>query len=200
MLPEKQKISDGERALRRVLKASPQDLWLDTIRRAKLPEHDSLIYWMLSQTECDFAIAVHAFYRSDPIAYLDDPKPLPLRPSPSNIFALVLQNWDTGSYRSHRLLVEDIDVTARQIARLNQKIMAKPKGALPFSIPPRFLQPEGGDPLKLPPHLSPEDARNLWPLYAELKLDVPDAPPGIRRRLAKAAAVLRRLGLLRDTP
>lgn len=190
---EKHKIPDAERALRRVLKDSVQDLWLDTIRRATLPAHDSLIYWMLNQTECDFAVAMHAFYRSDPARHLDHPKPLPQRPTQSNLFALVLRNWDTGSYRMHRLLIEDADVTPRQIARLNQKIMAHPKGALTFTIPQRFLQIEGGVPLRLPPHLSPAEARHLWPIYAELKLDVPAAPPGFRRTLAKAGALLERL-------
>lgn len=149
---------------------------------------------MLNQPECDFAVAMHAFYRSQPAQHLDHPKPLPQRPTQSNLFALVLRNWDTGSYRMHRLLIEEDDVTPRQIARLNQKMMAYPKGALTFSIPQRFLQIEGGDPVRLPPHLSPVEARNLWPLYAELKLDVPDAPPGIKRALAKAKSFFKRLG------
>lgn len=191
--PEKTKVSESEIILRRALKASPQDLWLDTIRRAKLSEHNGLIYWMLNQTECDFAIAVHAFYRSDPAHYLDSPKPLPTRPGPANIFARVLLNWDTGSYRSHKLLVEDADANPRQIARVQQKTMAHPKGALPFSIPRQFLEPDGGDPLYLPAHISPDEARHLWPLYADLKLDVPTSPPGIRRKFTKARDLLNRL-------
>ncbi len=197
---EKQRIPEAERALRRLLKDSPQDLWLDTIRRAPLPAHDSLIYWMLNQTECDFAVAIHAFYRSDPARHLDDPKPLPQRPTQSNLFALILRNWDTGSYRKHRLLIEDADVTARQIARLNQKMMAYPKGALTFSIPQQFLEIAGGAPLRLPAHLSPEEARHLWPIYAALKLDVPHSPPGFRRTLAKAGSILERMGFKRGKP
>lgn len=199
-LTNKPKITESEIILRRVLKSSPQCLWLDTIRRARGAENDGLIYWMLNQTECDFAIAVHAFYRSNPAQHLDDPRPLPARPSPSTLFALVLLNWDTGSYRTHRLKVQDIDADPRQIARINQKIMARPRGTLPFTIPTRFLEPVGGAIVPLPPHMSPDEAWHLWPLYDDLNLDVPNTPPGIRRKIANVKAFLRnirrRTGLL----
>ncbi|WP_168769212.1 hypothetical protein [Yoonia maricola] len=170
--------------LRRILKSAPQDLWLDTVRRTKGPEHDGLVYWMLSQTECDFAIAVHAFYRSDPAQYLDNPRPLPQRPGSSDLFALVLLNWDTGSYRTHRLQVDSSDAEPRIIARVRQKVMAHPQGALPFKIPQRFLEPAGGAPIKVPPHLLPNEAPHLWSLFAELGLDVDAAPPGFARKKA----------------
>ncbi len=190
----KAKITENEVLLRRVLKASPQDLWLDTIRRTQTDTHDSLIHWMLSQIECDFSIAVHAFYRSNPARYLDDPKPLPMRPGPSDIFALVLLNWDTGSYRTHRLQVNATDVKPRLLARINQKVMARQRGSLPFNIPERFLRPKGGVPLQLPHHMSPDDAHHLWPIYADLGLRVPDAAPGLKRKVARAKKVLQKVG------
>lgn len=192
---DKPKISESEIILRRVLKASPQSLWLDTIRRAKGPEHDGLIYWMLSQTECDFAVAVNAFYRSDPAKHLDDPHPLPARPGTSDIFALVLHNWDTGSYRTHRLKVENADVDTRTLARVNQKVMARPRGALPFTIPARFLAPTGGVVVPLSAHISPDDARHLWPLYDELGLRVPATPPGIRRQIARVRGLFKTISM-----
>lgn len=186
-------LSPEEIILRRVLKASPQDLWLDTIRRTQTSQHDGLVYWMLNQTECDFSIAVHAFYRSDPAQHLDDPKPLPSRPGASDIFASVLLNWDTGSYRSHKLMLTDIDVPPRELARVNQKVMARPRGSLPFNIPSRFLNPEGGVALSLSQHILPDNARHLWPLYDALGLRVPDAPPGIRRKLAQTKRLLKKV-------
>lgn len=180
--------------LKYILKSAPQDLWLDTIRRASVGAHDDLIFWMLDQTECDFAVAVHAFYRSNPAYHLDNPRPLPLRPAPGQVFAQVLVNWDKGFYRNHKLLVEPRDAFPRAIARLNQKAMARPKGSLPFTIPAPFLNPVGGEPLTLPDHMSPAHAAHLWPVYHELKLWVPSTPPGISRRLEKARDFIARLG------
>ena len=186
------KLSEGEIRLRRLLKRSPQDLWLDTLRRAHGPEHNSLVYWMLNQTECDFAIAAHAFYRSNPAYHLDNPKPLPQRPGPSQLFALVLLNWDTGSYRTHRIQLGAEDAEPRAIARLRQKMMAHPQGSLPFKVPQRFLAPTGGAPMKVPPHLLPDEAPHLWSLYAELGLAVDEAPPGMARKIARAKSLFHR--------
>lgn len=193
--PNRAKVSDSEVALRRALKDAPQDLWLDTIRRTRSDAQNGLIYWMLSQPECDFAIAAHAFYRSNPAIHLDDPKPLPPRPGPSNLFARVLLNWDTGSFRYHSLKVESSDAHPRVIALLNEKIAAAPRGTLPFTIPKPFLNPEGGVPLQVPPYLSPDDAPHLWPHYADLGLRVPDTPPGMKRRIERAKVLLRKIGL-----
>lgn len=184
------RLTDSEAGLRRVLKTAPQDLWLDTIRRTQGPQHDGLVHWMLTQTECDFAVACHAFYRSGPAGHLDQPKPLPPRPGHSDIFALVLLNWDTGSYRTHDLMVEHIDVSASTMARVNQKVMARPVGSLPFKIPQSFLSPVGGTPLTLPDYLSPDDARHLWPIYAKLGLRVDGAAPGMPRQIARAKSIL----------
>ncbi len=186
------KLSDSEMRLRRLLKSSPQDLWLDTIRRARHPQHNGLVYWMLNQTECDFAIAAHAFYRSNPAYHLDNPKPLPQRPGPSELFALVLLNWDTGSYRTHRLQIGPHDADQRSISRVRQKIMARPQGSLPFRIPQRFISPTGGTPMKVPPHLLPDEAPHLWSLYAELGLAVDEAPPGLARKIARAKSLFHR--------
>ena len=178
--------SAAEAAVRRVLKSAPQELWLDTIRRTQGAAHDGLVFWMINQTQCDFAVAVHAFYRSDPGQYLDLLRPLPAQPGPDDIFAQVLMNWDTGYYRTHDLAVSNQDVEPRQLVRLNQKVMARPQASLPYSIPKRFLDPKGGMSFTLAPALSPDDAKHLWPLYAKLGLQVPPAAPGIRRKLAVA--------------
>lgn len=178
--------------LRRALKSSPQDVWLETLRRTRGPQHNSLVYWMLSQTECDFAVAVHAFYRSDPARYLDDPKPLPQRPGHADLFALILLNWDTGYYRTHRIQVDPVDADPRAIARTKQKLMVHSQGALPFKIPQRFLEPTGGAAIKVPAHLQPDQAPHLWPLFAELGLDVDAAPPGFARKIARAKAMFRK--------
>jgi len=185
--------TESEIILRRLLKSSPQDLWLDTLRRTHRPQHNGLIYWMLNQIECDFAIAVHAFYHSDPATHLDDPRPLPMRPGASDIFALVLLNWDTGSYRTHRLKVEAEDVSPRTIAQINQKVMVHPRGALPFRIPTNFLAPSGGVPTHVPAHISPDDAAHLRPLYADLGLTIDNTPPGMSRKLARAKSILSRI-------
>ena len=196
-LTDKSRTTESELALRRVLKSSPQDLWLDTIRRARGADHDGLVYWMLNQTECDFAVAVHAFYRSNPAQFLDNPRPLPSRPGQSGIFALLLLNWDTGSYRTHRLQVEPIDADARLLARINQKVMVHPRGSLPFNIPTPFLNPVGGLPAHIPAHLSPDDARHLWPIYADLGLQVPAVAPGLMRAVARVKDILQTVGLRR---
>ena len=177
-------------ALKRILKSAPQDLWLDTIRRAGIKSHSELICWMLDQTECDFAVAVHAFYHSDPAYHLDTPKPLPSRSVPGQVFGQVLINWDKGYYRSHKLQVEVRDAHPRVIARINQKSMARPRGSLPFTIPTRLLDPTGGEALNLPRHMSPEDAAHLWPIYNALGLRVPSAAPGLPRRMAKARTII----------
>lgn len=187
------KLTQHEIQLRQLLKTSPQDLWLDTLRRTRGPEHRGLVYWMLSQTECDFAVATHAFYRCNPANHLDNPRPLPLRPQPSDLFALILLNWDTGSYRTHRLKVEAQDADPRAIARIRQKVMAHPQGSLPFKIPGQFLEPSGGSPIKLPPHLLPDEAPHLWSLYTELGLDVDAAAPGIARKVARAKSLFQRI-------
>lgn len=189
--------SPSEAALRKVLKSAPQDLWLDTIRRTNGPAHDTLIFWMINQTQCDFAVAVHAFYRSDPGKFLDLPRPLPAKPEPADIFAQLLINWDTGYYRTHNLAVENQDADPRQLVRINQKVMARPRASLPFSIPKRFLDPKGGMTFTLPPDLSPDYAKHLWPLYAALGLQVPPAAPGLRRKIARAAELLQVIKLPR---
>ena len=188
------KLHESEVLLRRILKSSPQDLWLETLRRTREAQHDNLIYWMLCQTECDFAVAVHAFYRSNPAQHLADPRPLPQRPGPDDLFALVLLNWDTGSYRTHKVEVSDVDVEPRTIARIRQKIMAHPQGSLPFKIPQRFLEPSGGTPIKIPPHLMPNDTPRLWRIFFDLGLKVDNVPPGIARKFARATALLKNFG------
>lgn len=189
----------AEAALRRVLKDAPQDLWLDTIRRTKGRMHDRLIHWMICQTQCDFAIAVHAFYKADPAHHLDLPRPLPAKPGPSDIFAQLLVNWDMGYYRTHNLAVEARDVETRQLVRINQKVMARPRGSLPFRIPARFLDPQGGQRMRLSADQSPDNARHLWPLYAALDLAVPDTAPGVSRKVANALRMMPGFGTLSRT-
>jgi len=184
-----------EETLRNILKSSPQELWLETIRRTRGPEHDTLVHWMISQTQCDFAVAVHAFFRSDPGQYLDMPRPLPTRPGPSDIFAQLLLNWDTGYYRLDQLAVERQDVDPHLLVRINQKVMARARGSLPFNIPRRFLDPEGGSPSQLAAHLSPDESVHLWPIYSELGLRVHKAPPGLARKLAHVRDFFFRFGV-----
>lgn len=191
--PTRARISDSEFRLRNLLKRAPQDLWLETIRRTRGDAHNGLIYWMLSQPQCDFAVAAHAFYRSNPASHVENPQPLPPRPGPENLFAVVLFNWDTGSFRTHKIRIEAQDAHPRMIARLNQKLLAQPHGSLPFRIPQEFQSPEGGTPRQIPAHLSPDDNLQIWSLYADLGLQVPHDPPGIKRKLAKTRDILLRL-------
>ena len=195
--PNRARISESEFRLRNLLKHAPQDLWLDTIRRTRGDAHNGLIYWMLSQPQCDFAIAAHAFYRSNPANYVDQPRPLPARPGPENLFAVVLFNWDTGSYRTHKLKVEAQDAHPRMIARLNQKLLVHAAGGLPFRIPEELCQPTGGQPAQLPAHLDPDGNLGIWSLYADLGLAVPDSPPGFLRKIMRARKLLRKVGIRR---
>ncbi|MEJ6405060.1 hypothetical protein [Yoonia sp. 2307UL14-13] len=187
------RIGDADAALRRILRTAPQDLWLDTIRRADMTRHADLIHWMLNRTECDFAVAVHAFYHSDPVSHLTDPLPLPQRPDTTQHFATILRNWDTGFYRNHRLGLNDQDVDPRLIRRVNQKLLAWPRGALPFHVPPKFLDLTGGAPIDLPTHLDPNEARHLWQLYRTLGLRVRRSAPGLPRRFARVGKALGRI-------
>jgi hypothetical protein len=193
--PARTKVSDSEVELRRILRGAPQDLWLDTIRRTRSDAHNSLIYWMLNQPECDFAIAAHAFFRSDPALHIDNPKPLSLRPGPTNLFAVVLVNWDTGFFRTHNLKVEPVDAHPRILARLNDKISEIPRASLPFNIPTKLLNPEGGESAQVPPHLSPDDSAHLWPLYTDLGLRVPHTAPGLTRKVELAKGLLKKVGI-----
>ena len=195
--PNRARISESEFRLRNLLKNAPQDLWLDTIRRTRGDAHNGLIYWMLSQPQCDFAVAAHAFYRTNPSNFVDNPQPLPARPGPDNLFAVVLFNWDTGSYRSHDLKVTAKDAHPRMIARLNQKLLVYEKGTLPFRIPRELQRPEGGQNLHVPTQLSPDENPAIWSLYADLGLDVPDSPPGFLRRLSRVRNLLKRVGISR---
>jgi hypothetical protein len=145
---------------------------------------------MLDQPECDFAIAVHAFYRSDPAQHLDAPSALPPHPSSDQVFARCLINWDTGYFRTHRLKVEECDAPLRQISRIHQKVIARQRASLPFRIPQRFLEPVGGELLQLSDNLNPENTKDLWIKYAHAQLDVPSAAPGLPR---KFAAIMRKL-------
>ncbi len=191
--PQKSKLSANELALRRLLKASPQDLWLETLRRTRGAEHCYLVYWMLSQPECDFAVAVHAFYRCNPTDYLDNPRPLPTRPGTHDIFALILRNWETGSYRTHRLKVDQVDADPRIVSRVRQKMMVYPKGTLPFTIPQAFLEPNGGSPVNVPSHLQPNEIKHIWSLFSDLGLKVHAAPPGFARKIAQVRWIFERL-------
>jgi len=193
--PNRTRISDSAFRLRNLLKNAPQDLWLDTIRRARGDAHNGLIYWMLSQPQCDFAVAAHAFFRSDPAHHVDNAEPLPARPGPDNIFAVVLFNWDTGSFRNHRLRVETRDADPRMIRRLNQKLLVHEGGNLPFRIPPELQNPKGGQPAQVPAYLCPDNTKHIWALYADVGLAVPDTPPGLPRALGRARGLLRKVGL-----
>jgi hypothetical protein len=189
------KISNSEVSLRRMLRDAPQDLWLETIRRTRGDAHNNLIFWMLSQPECDFAIAAHAFYRSDPVFQINNPNPLSPRPGADNLFAVVLVNWDTGFFRTHNLRVETNDVHPRVMARLNDKMQDHPRGSLPFQIPKKLLDPEGGNTAVVPPHFSPDNVQHIWALYADLGLQVPDTAPGIPRRVEQAKGLLKMVGI-----
>lgn len=155
------------------------------MRRTRNGMHDELIYWMLNQTECDFAVAAHAFYNSDPAYFLDNPRPPP-RPGPGQAFAQVIVNWDKGFYRSHKLRLDSRDAHPSDVSRVRQKIIAHPRGSLPFLIPTRFVDLAGGKQTALPDHLSPDNARNLWPIYSALQLRVPPTAPGLSRMLMRA--------------
>ncbi|SFS19508.1 hypothetical protein [Yoonia litorea] len=188
-------MSDNDFRIRNLLKHAPQDLWLDTIRRARSDAHNGLIHWMLSQPQCDFAVAAHAFYRSNPAQHVDRPQPLPARPGPDNLFAVVLFNWDTGSFRTHNLMVEAQDAHPRMMSRLNQKLLVHATNSLPFHIPTEFQRPQGGVPAQVPSQLSPDTDPRIWSLYADLGLNVPDQPPGLGRKLASAKNLIRKIGL-----
>lgn len=179
------KPSKNELALRRLLKSSPQDLWLETLRRTRGPEHCNLVYWMLNQPECDFAVAMHAFYRCNPTEHLDNPRPLPTRPGTHDIFALILQNWDTGSYRTHRLMIDPVDADPRLVSRVKQKLLVHKSGSLPFKIPEQFLSQTGGTAVRVPANLHPNDVRHIWSLFTALGLKVHESPPGLARKLAQ---------------
>lgn len=184
-----------EARLRRILKAAPQDLWLDTMRRTYVGLHDDLVFWMLNQPECDFAVAASAFYRRDPIFHLDRPRALPLTPAHGQTFAQVLLNWDKGFFRNHALQIDHRDVSPHAIARLKQKYIARPRGSLPFTIPDQLLDPKGGKPAQLPEYRQPDNAPHLWPLYSALGLRVPSTPPGLKRRLANISISIPRIQL-----
>ncbi|SIT88699.1 hypothetical protein SAMN05421665_2779 [Yoonia rosea] len=187
------KLTEKERAVRRLLRSSPQDLWLDTLRRTRGTEHCALVHWMLCQPECDFAVAVHAFYRCNPTDFLDNPRPLPARPRTHDIFALILRNWETGSYRTHRLKLEAIDADPSIVSQVRQKLMIYSEGTLPFTIPPAFIDPTGGSPVKVPPHLQPNEIREIWSLFSDLGLNVHTSPPGFARRIAQVRWLFARL-------
>ncbi len=191
------RVSRSEMSLRHLLRSAQQDLWLDTIRRTRSDAHNSLVYWMLSQPECDFAVAAHAFYRSNPTFHVEHPAPLSARPGPDNIFALVLVNWDTGFFRNHNLRVDPVDAHPRIVQSLNEMISALPRASLPFSIPPELLNPEGGVPMSLPKRLSPEHAPQLWPIYADMGLSVPPVQPGFKRTVENTKAFLRKARIIR---
>ena len=191
------RVSKEEMSLRHLLRGASQDLWLDTIRRTRSDAHNGLVYWMLSQPECDFAVAAHAFYRSNPTFHIENAVPLSPRPGSDNIFGLVLVNWDTGFFRSHNLRVEAADAHPRVINNLNTLVAATSDKPLPFTIPPKLLNPEGGVPLDLPKRLSPAHASQLWPLYVDMGLDVPPVPPGFARKTEAAKNFLRSTGLVR---
>lgn len=193
--PMRAQTTQSEAALRRALKKAPQDLWLDTVRRTTGDRHQRLLYWMLCQPECDFAVAASAFYRSNPLARILNPKPLTPRPGPTNLFALVLLNWDTGSFRTQNLRVDDKDVDPAMLVRMQDAYHAHARGSLPFNIPPALLDPKGGIAMHVPAHLSPEDAPQLWPLYRHLGLRVPIEPPGMKRKLGQAKDLLRKVGI-----
>ena len=193
--PNRAKTTQSEAALRRALKKAPQDLWLDTVRRTRGEKHQRLLYWMLSQPECDFAVAASAFYRSNPLAHITHPKPLTPRPGATNLFALVLLNWDTGSFRNHQLRIDQNDVAPDMLVKLQEAYQAHPRGSLPFQIPAALLDPKGGMPMQVPAHLSPDDAPQLWPLFRHLGLAVPIEPPGMKRRLGQAKDLLRKVGI-----
>ncbi len=184
-------LSEADQQLRRLLKSSPQELWLDTIRRTNGPEHNGLVHWMLAQIECDFSVAFHAFYRSDPASFLEEPTQLPPRPGVNDIFAQVLLNWETGSYRTQRFRVEAIDAPLVAIAKVDRLVREYPAGTMPFQIPRRFVDPKGGVNLRLPSYLSPDHAAHLWPLYAEMGLRVRNEPPGLKRTAAQVKSLLR---------
>lgn len=188
---------NAEATLKQILKTASQDLWLDTIRRISGPQHADLVVWMLNQVECDFAVAVHAFYRSNPGQHLNNPQPLPLQPDATDIFALTLLNWDKGYYRSHQLQVEACDAPPRMIRQVRQKAMAHPRGSLPFKLPPRFLAPEGGQMLQLPSRGSPDTADQLWQLYTSLGLQVAPRTSQPRRPVSTARKLLDRVSFRR---
>lgn len=175
-------------ALQEILKDAPQDLWLMTAFRTQSAIHDPLIHWMLDQTQCDFSIALWAFYRSEPCQYLEDPVPLPTHPDHSQIFAQLLRNWDTGFYRTHELAV---DVDQRYRSRLKQKLLAWPRGALPFSVPSAFLESEGGRTIQLPAHYDPDTVPHIRAVFDACDLRL--ATPGRLNATAVVRDLFRRL-------
>jgi hypothetical protein len=192
--PNRAKISASEMKLRCILRDAPQDLWLETIRRTRCDAHNGLIHWMLSQPECDFVIAAHAFYRSNPAAHLDNLTPLPLRPSTSNIFALALINWDTGfsGPKNSRWKPSMFTPACSQVFK---KILGHPRGALAFNTPKQLLTLEGGSPAYVLRPLSPDGTIHLWAIFADLGLQVPDTAPGMKRWLEQAKGLLKKVGI-----
>ena len=86
----------------------------------------------------------------------------------------------------------------RVLARLNQKVLVHPRASLPFQIPKELLDPKGGVPAQVPTRQSPDNAPHLWPIYADLGLQVPDTAPGIQRRVDKAKDLLKKIGITKN--
>jgi hypothetical protein len=108
---------------------------------------------------------------------------------------LVLINWDTGFFQTHKLKVEAVDVHPRVLAGVQEKMLGHPRGSLPFSIPRQLLTLDGGTPAYVSPTLSPDDAIHLWAIFADLGLQVPDTAPGMKRRLEQAKGLLKKVGI-----
>ena len=181
-----------EDALKLRLRRSPPDLWYEIARRADPNHHADLLFWMLNQKQCDFAVAAHILL-TGPIRYhIEAQTPLPTHPDETTLWAVVLMNWMRGHYRAHDVACDRADLDPH-LDSLRATLAARKGKETSFPMPEALLDLSGGHVTQLAAADDPDQDPDLWRLCHDLELTTLSAPPGLGRHVAQAQRTVRKL-------
>lgn len=170
------------KALFAFLKDAPQDLWLDMVDQLNFDQHDWIAHWMLMQPECDRSVAITLFHAASGPYFLKEKLPLPDVPQVHELHAVILQNWENGSYRTAEISLDQAEgsSTYRADAQRLQNAIDSVTDPV-FEVPAEFLDLKGVRALLVPANLAPNEVLKVWKIYAPLDLRVHHLPPGPER-------------------
>lgn len=149
------------------LRGKPQDVWLEMAGILNWDNAGRVFEWMVSQPECDRAVAARLLWLSSLAKLPDSAAALP--GEGRRIGAQILGNWDNGFYRDSKLALSLEDVSGI-VSDYRQRSSSAVK------IPSEFLGPFHGRKPRLRRRDDPTSNPQVWDLCANLGSEVGRRP------------------------
>lgn len=188
--------------LRTWLKDQSSDVWFATVNHLNWDKSVPLLKWIVSQSQCDKAVAAKIFWLADPAFFacqIASGKGVPSWSESWPLVEAILGKWRSGFYQHAELAWPDEDSRASIIHYL-RRVRETSGAAQALEIPRDLFGPLPGRPPRVPPELTPGENSELWDMLkrqgtfagprpgsdewqAERSKAAADSPPRILPRL-----------------